>query len=328
MAEELLGLDFEIHGGGSDLVFPHHENEAAQTAAARGEPLARIWMHNGMVQMGEEKMAKSVGNIALLHEALDEYGRDALVMYFLGGHYRQPLAFSAERLEEARRARATASARPARRLGRGASPADMAAAARALLRRARRRLQHRRGAGRGVRVGARGQPPRRGRGRRRPARDARRARLENLLDATRPRGAPAEVAVDWPRSARRRARRTRLRRGRPPARRDRARAAGRSATARTGPELVRWPARDRLRPQPRARGAARAPRAVREVVGARERARGARGWPAVSDVAVEVGEAQLTGARRLAATTRASAREVDPYPYADADDAARRAPTR
>jgi cysteinyl-tRNA synthetase len=104
MAEQLLGTDFEIHGGGSDLVFPHHENEIAQTEAARGEPLARIWMHNGMVRMGDEKMAKSVGNIRLLHGAIDEHGRDALVMYFVGGHYRQPIAFSAEALIEAGRA--------------------------------------------------------------------------------------------------------------------------------------------------------------------------------------------------------------------------------
>ncbi len=104
MAEQLLGTDFEIHGGGSDLVFPHHENEIAQTEAARGEPLARIWMHNGMVRMGDEKMAKSVGNIRLLHGAIDEHGRDALVMYFVGGHYRQPIAFSAEALTEAGRA--------------------------------------------------------------------------------------------------------------------------------------------------------------------------------------------------------------------------------
>jgi len=104
MAELLLGTDFEIHGGGSDLVFPHHENEIAQTEAARGEPLARIWMHNGMVRMGDAKMAKSVGNISLLHGALDEHGRDALVMYFVGGHYRQPIAFSDETLVEAGRA--------------------------------------------------------------------------------------------------------------------------------------------------------------------------------------------------------------------------------
>jgi cysteinyl-tRNA synthetase len=104
MAELLLGIDFEIHGGGSDLVFPHHENEIAQSEAARGEPLARIWMHNGMVRMGAEKMAKSVGNIFLLHGALDEHGRDALVMYFVGGHYRQPIAFSHDALAEAGRA--------------------------------------------------------------------------------------------------------------------------------------------------------------------------------------------------------------------------------
>jgi cysteinyl-tRNA synthetase len=104
MAELILGLDFEVHGGGSDLVFPHHENEIAQTEAARGAPLARIWMHNGMVRMGDEKMAKSVGNIRLLHAALEEFGRDALVMYLVGGHYRQPLAFSPEALAEASRA--------------------------------------------------------------------------------------------------------------------------------------------------------------------------------------------------------------------------------
>jgi cysteinyl-tRNA synthetase len=103
MAEEILGVDFDIHGGGSDLIFPHHENEIAQTEAARGEPLARIWMHNGMVQLDEEKMSKSVGNIRSLQGALQARGRDALIMYFVGGHYRGPLAFSEEALEEASR---------------------------------------------------------------------------------------------------------------------------------------------------------------------------------------------------------------------------------
>jgi cysteinyl-tRNA synthetase len=101
MAERLLGVDFDIHGGGIDLVFPHHENEIAQTEAGRRRPLARIWMHNGMVRLEGEKMAKSVGNIHLLHEALDRYGRDTLVMYFVGGHYRQPLAFSEDALADA-----------------------------------------------------------------------------------------------------------------------------------------------------------------------------------------------------------------------------------
>jgi cysteinyl-tRNA synthetase len=103
MSEDALGVNFDIHGGGSDLLFPHHENEAAQTRAARGEELARIWMHNGMIQSTGEKMAKSVGNIALLHEVLEQYGRDAVVMYLIGGHYRQPLAFSPSELTDAER---------------------------------------------------------------------------------------------------------------------------------------------------------------------------------------------------------------------------------
>jgi cysteinyl-tRNA synthetase len=102
MAEEFLGVGFDIHGGGSDLLFPHHENEAAQTRAARGAELARIWMHNGMIQLTGEKMAKSAGNIALLHEILGEYGRETVVMYLISGHYRQPLAFSRDALEQAR----------------------------------------------------------------------------------------------------------------------------------------------------------------------------------------------------------------------------------
>jgi cysteinyl-tRNA synthetase len=104
MAEEVLGVPFEVHGGGSDLVFPHHENEIAQTEAARGKPLSRAWMHNGMVQMGDEKMAKSVGNIRLLHGALDEFGRDAFLMWMVGAHYRKPVAYSEEALEDASRA--------------------------------------------------------------------------------------------------------------------------------------------------------------------------------------------------------------------------------
>src|ERR1044072_8573424 len=75
MAEELLGVGFEVHGGGSDLVFPHHENEAAQTRLGRGAELAQIWMHNGMLEMRGEKMAKSVGNISLLPEVIESWGR-------------------------------------------------------------------------------------------------------------------------------------------------------------------------------------------------------------------------------------------------------------
>jgi cysteinyl-tRNA synthetase len=101
MAEKLLGVDFEIHSGGSDLVFPHHENEIAQTEAARGEPLARIWMHNGMVQTAEQKMSKSLGNIFQLSEALDRFGAEALLTYLTSGHYRQPLEFSEDTLRQA-----------------------------------------------------------------------------------------------------------------------------------------------------------------------------------------------------------------------------------
>jgi cysteinyl-tRNA synthetase len=104
MAEAILGVDFEIHGGGSDLVFPHHENEIAQTEAARGRPLARLWMHNGMVEMAEEKMAKSVGNIRPLHGALEQFGREAFLMWMVGAHYRKPVAYTEETLEDAARA--------------------------------------------------------------------------------------------------------------------------------------------------------------------------------------------------------------------------------
>jgi cysteinyl-tRNA synthetase len=125
MAEALLGVGFEIHGGGSDLIFPHHENEAAQTRAARDAELTRIWMHNGMLQLGGEKMAKSVGNIELLPEALDNWGRDALILLFVSAHYRQPIRYSPETLGAAqtgvRRLREAA-----RLLKPGPSPEDMA----------------------------------------------------------------------------------------------------------------------------------------------------------------------------------------------------------
>jgi cysteinyl-tRNA synthetase len=122
MAEEILGLGFSIHGGGADLIFPHHENEAAQTGAAHDAPLAQLWVHNGMVRLDQAKMSKSVGNIFLLHQALDAYGRDALIMYFCGGHYRQPIEFDDERLVEAR-ARVGRITEAARRLTPGPSPA-------------------------------------------------------------------------------------------------------------------------------------------------------------------------------------------------------------
>jgi cysteinyl-tRNA synthetase len=125
MAEDALGVGFDIHGGGSDLLFPHHENEAAQTRCARGQELARIWMHNGMIQLTGEKMAKSVGNIALLHEVIERYGGEVVVMYLISGHYRQPLAFSQSALEQAK-ANVARIREAARRLQPGPSRAELA----------------------------------------------------------------------------------------------------------------------------------------------------------------------------------------------------------
>ncbi len=126
MAEEILGVGFDVHGGGSDLVFPHHENEAAQTRAARGHELAEIWMHNGMIQFTGEKMSKSVGNIAALHEVTAAAGPQAAVMYLISGHYRQPLAFSDAVLEQAQ-ANVARIREAGRRLSSGPSPEELGA---------------------------------------------------------------------------------------------------------------------------------------------------------------------------------------------------------
>jgi cysteinyl-tRNA synthetase len=101
MAEEIFGPTFEIHGGGLDLVFPHHENELAQSAAL-GHDFARIWMHNGMLSAAGEKMAKSVGNLVTLREAIDRWGRETVLLYFMTGHWSKPLDFSDEAMEHAR----------------------------------------------------------------------------------------------------------------------------------------------------------------------------------------------------------------------------------
>ena len=101
MSETILGVDFDIHGGGIDLVFPHHENECAQTFAGRGKPLARIWMHNGMVRFTGEKMSKSLGNVWQLHEALDVYAPSTLIMFFDSGHYRAPIECTPDTLAQA-----------------------------------------------------------------------------------------------------------------------------------------------------------------------------------------------------------------------------------
>jgi cysteinyl-tRNA synthetase len=100
MAEELLGPVFEIHGGGLDLVFPHHENEVAQSRAL-GREFARIWAHNGMLQFTDEKMSKSVGNVVTMREAIDRYGPETLLVFYLTGHWRKPIDFSEETLAAA-----------------------------------------------------------------------------------------------------------------------------------------------------------------------------------------------------------------------------------
>lgn len=101
MSEEILGVDFDVHGGGIDLVFPHHENECAQTFAGRGKPLARAWMHNGMVRFTGEKMSKSLGNVWQLHEALDTFPASTLIMFFVSGHYRAPIECTEATLAQA-----------------------------------------------------------------------------------------------------------------------------------------------------------------------------------------------------------------------------------
>src|SRR5690606_16061825 len=101
MARRYLGDDFDIHAGGTDLIFPHHENEIAQSETATGKRFARYWLHNGMVNLDGAKMAKSTGNVVDLATALDTYGGMPLRLLFLRAHYRAPIEYSAELVEEA-----------------------------------------------------------------------------------------------------------------------------------------------------------------------------------------------------------------------------------
>ena len=104
MSTKYLGQPFDIHGGGRDLIFPHHENEIAQSEGANGQPLARYWLHNGFLNINQEKMSKSLGNFFTIREILAEYDAATLRHYFLSSHYRSPMDFSKEGLEEAGRA--------------------------------------------------------------------------------------------------------------------------------------------------------------------------------------------------------------------------------
>ena len=97
MSLEYLGEQLDIHGGGQDLVFPHHENEIAQSECYTGaKPFSRYWMHNGLLQLGSDKMSKSLGNLVSVVEALERFSPDAMRLYFLSSHYRSPLAYSDE----------------------------------------------------------------------------------------------------------------------------------------------------------------------------------------------------------------------------------------
>ncbi|AQS57943.1 cysteine--tRNA ligase [Desulforamulus ferrireducens] len=98
MAEKYLGAGFDIHGGGFDLIFPHHENEIAQSEAACQQPFARYWMHNGFITVNQEKMSKSLGNFFLVREILAKFAPDVVRWYLLSTHYRSPLDFDDEKL--------------------------------------------------------------------------------------------------------------------------------------------------------------------------------------------------------------------------------------
>ena len=103
MALQQLGEQIDIHGGGADLIFPHHTNEIAQTEAFTGQqPFARIWMHNALLQLGDEKMSKSVGNLVTIQEALDTYGPDALRLFVINSHYRSPVTYTDDGLVAAK----------------------------------------------------------------------------------------------------------------------------------------------------------------------------------------------------------------------------------
>ncbi len=103
MSLNTLGEQIDIHGGGADLIFPHHTNEIAQTEAYTGKPpFARIWMHNALLQLGEEKMSKSLGNLVTIAEALEQYGPDALRIFIINSHYRSPVTYTDEALDAAK----------------------------------------------------------------------------------------------------------------------------------------------------------------------------------------------------------------------------------
>ena len=104
MSCQLLGEHFDIHGGGQDLQFPHHENEIAQSEGASGKPFVNYWMHNGFVRVDDEKMSKSLGNFFTIREVLKQYDAEVVRFFILRAHYRSPLNYSDAHLDDARTA--------------------------------------------------------------------------------------------------------------------------------------------------------------------------------------------------------------------------------
>jgi cysteinyl-tRNA synthetase len=102
MSQRYLGDTLDIHGGGKDLIFPHHENEIAQAEGATGRPFVRFWLHNGFVNIAKEKMSKSLGNFLTIKEILKDYHPEVVRLFLLSRHYRSPIDFSTQSMEEAR----------------------------------------------------------------------------------------------------------------------------------------------------------------------------------------------------------------------------------
>ena len=267
MAEELLGSVFEIHGGGLDLVFPHHENEIAQSRAL-GHPFAQLWMHNGMLRFVGEKMSKSSGKVETIRNAHERWGRETLLVFFLTAHWSKPIDYSDETLT-------AADARKERLREVFRNPSEPAAGGRMGTVRCgtRRRLQHARGAGDHALLA-------------RPRLAAARARHLRAGVAGGGRGSAGRRAGAC-RAASVRARERRLRRERPAARRDRRRRLGRPRRRRrlsARPEAV---TRDQVYGRRAVREALRGRRQVLELW-ATERALAGEPWLGESAVKVHV----------------------------------------
>jgi hypothetical protein len=186
MIREHLGPTIDIHGGGRDLIFPHHENELAQSCCAYGDEFVRYWMHNAFLDMDGEKMSKSLGNVRTIRELLGSYRGEVLRFALLSAHYRSPLNFSAELLEQAGMSLDgfyTRCARAGHRAGHGGG-----ARRRGVLRGAQRRPQHAAGDQRAARPGPRAEQ---GRAARQAGLKARLLAAGNLL------GILAEDPEDW-----------------------------------------------------------------------------------------------------------------------------------